>query len=190
MEEKTGEKTEVKMEMAKPSGPKVRQGHILIAIVVIAIVIVAVFFATSSSGQVVAVGNTINVTYTGSFTNGTVFGTNVGGQPLQFTVGANQLIPGFDQGVVGMRLGENKTITVPVNEAYGPVNPQLVMHPPANILGNTIVTVGMGITTDINGHPLQGVVTAVNKTNVTVDFNSPLAGKILVFKIKVLAIKG
>jgi len=182
---------EEKVEEQKPAaaGPKVKQSHMLVAIVVVAIVLVAVFFGMSSSGQTVAVGDTVNVTYTGSFTNGTIFGSNVGGQPLQFTVGANQLIAGFDQGVIGMHVGENKTITVPVNEAYGPVNPSLIVHAPSNVLGNTIATVGMGITTVINGQEVQGEVIAVNSTNVTVNFNPPLAGKTLIFKIKVLAIK-
>jgi FKBP-type peptidyl-prolyl cis-trans isomerase 2 len=174
-----------KVEEKKPSGPKVRQAHILIAIVVVAIIVVAAFFAIGASGQVVAVGDTINVTYVGSFTNGTVFGSNVGGQQLQFTVGANQLIQGVDQGVVGMRVGENKTITVPVNEAYGPVNPELIVVIPSNTFGNKTVQLGGGVSTIVGAQQMQGVITKINATNVTVDFNSPLAGKTVVFQVKV-----
>ena len=64
-------------------------------------------------------GDTVDVFYTGTFTNGTVFDSNVGGQPLQFTVGSGQVIPGFDQAVLGMKLKESKTVTIPANDAYG-----------------------------------------------------------------------
>lgn len=157
----------------------------LIAIVVIAVAIVVVYLASNSS-PVVAAGDTINVYYTGTFTNGTVFDSNVGKQPLQFTVGSGQLIQGFDQGVIGMSLNETKTITVPANEAYGEVNPNLIIQVPLQKLGSQNVSVGMHVT-DSSGN--EGVITAVNSTNATIDFNSPLAGQTLIFKITVISIQ-
>jgi peptidylprolyl isomerase len=176
-------------ETKKAAGSKIKPAYVGIAIAVVVIAIVGAYLAIGMSTPVVAAGDTINVTYTGSFTNGTVFGSNVGGQQMQFTVGSGQLIKGFDDGVIGMRVGEEKNITVPVNEAYGPVNPQMVVVIPANTFGNKTVQVGGGVSTVENGQEVQGVITKVNATNVTVNFNSPLAGKVLVFQIKVLSIK-
>ena len=67
---------------------------------------------------VAAVGDTVNVTYTGMFDNKTVFDTNVNGTPLTFTVGAGQMIPGFDAAVRGMKVNEEKTVTIPADQAY------------------------------------------------------------------------
>lgn len=99
----------------KKSGSKIKPLHVGIIAVLVIIVVAGAYFAVNASAQVVAVGDTINVSYVGTFTNGTVFGVNAVGQTLQFTVGSNQLIPGFDQGVIGMRLDQQKTITVPAN---------------------------------------------------------------------------
>jgi peptidylprolyl isomerase len=176
------------METEQKVGRKIRPLYILIAAIVVIAAVGIIYFVVNASGQVVAVGDTVNVTYTGSFVNGTVFNSNVGGQPLKFTVGSGELIKGFDQGVIGMRLNEQKTITIPVNEAYGPVNPALILEIPSNTFGNQTVNVGMNITSSENGQEVRGVVIAVNKTVVIADFNPLLAGKTLVFEIKVLSI--
>ena len=156
------------------------------------VVIVAYLAATHGPApvSVVAAGDIVNVSYTGTFTNGTVFDSNVGGHQLQFTAGAGQLIKGFDDAVIGMRLGEEKNVTIPVNEAYGEINPALIVSVPSNTFGNHTVQVGSIIRRSLNNTQVQqGVVTAVNATNVTVDFNPPLAGQTLIFQIKVLSIK-
>ena len=92
---------------------------------------------------------------------------------------------GFDQAVRGMHLNETKTVTIPANAAYGEANPALIVQAPADALGNETATVGMGVTRVVNGQQQQGVVTAVNSTTITVDFNSPLAGKTLIFTITI-----
>lgn len=162
--------------------------YALAIIVVIAIIVAVAYMATrgNAAPSVVAVGDNVSVYYTGTLTNGTVFDSNVGKQPLQFTVGSGQLIKGFDQGVIGMKLNETKTITIPANEAYGEVNASQIVTVPRSQLGNGTVTVGMGVSTS-GGQ--QGIVKAVNATSVTVDFNSPLAGQTLIFQIKVVSIK-
>ncbi len=168
-----------------------QKNNMAIAAVVVIIAALAAGYVLLSgvlSPSVVS-GDTVGVYYTGAFTNGTVFNSNVGSKPLTFIVGAGQVIPGFDQAVVGMGLGQNKTVTIPVNQAYGPVNPALIVSVPVNDFGSNTLTVGEYITqTTQSGQQLQGVVTAVNATNVTVDFNSPLAGHALVFTIKVVNI--
>ena len=168
---------------------KLSKVHIAaIAIVLIAAVAV-VYMVVSNAGPVVTNGDTIKVYYTGTFTNGTVFDSNVGKSPLQFTVGSGQVIPGFDNGVIGMKVNEERTITIPANEAYGEINPALITVVPLATFGNQTVEVGMGVGKTVNGQQISGVITAVNKTDATIDFNPPLAGKTLVFNITILSIK-
>ncbi|MDE1869595.1 MAG: peptidylprolyl isomerase [Candidatus Micrarchaeota archaeon] len=160
--------------------------YIIPIVIVIAVIYMAISGATT---PVVAVGDNISVEYTGSFTNGTVFDSSVGRAPLTFKVGSGELIQGFDQAVVGMKIGENKTVTIQPAQGYGLVNPALITTVNASVFGNQTVQVGMMITrTTQGGQQVQGKVTAVNATTVTVDFNHPLAGQTLIFNIKVVAI--
>jgi FKBP-type peptidyl-prolyl cis-trans isomerase FkpA len=71
------------------------------------------------TGATAAAGNTVTVNYTGMFTNGTVFDTSVGRAPIQFQLGSSQVIPGFSQGIVGMKVGGKRRITIPPSLAYG-----------------------------------------------------------------------
>ncbi len=176
---------EEKKTKTKSVGPKIKPVYmIIVAVVVIAaIALVTIGYASSST---VKVGDTIQVNYTGSFTNGTVFGSSAQSGPFNFTVGANQVIPGFDSAVVGMKVGEEKTVTIPANEAYGEINPALFISVPRYLFGNQSVYVGEQVTGTSTGR--HGVITAVNSTNATIDFNSPLAGKTLVFNITVTKI--
>ncbi len=186
MEEKSKDQT--KMAEAAPSKYKfrIRPVYLIgIIVVIIAIAIAGYSTLTPAAQSTVSAGDNISVYYTGSYTNGTVFSTNYGAQPLNFTVGANEVIPGFDNAVLGMRMNETKNVTIPDTEAYGPVNPQLIVFVPITQFGNQSVNVGTAVSTSTGEH---GVIIAKNATNVTVDFNPPLAGRTLVFKIKILAI--
>ena len=136
--------------------------------------------------QTVATGDNVSVYYTGSFTNGTVFGSNEGSQPLFFIAGSNQIIPGFNQAVMDMTVNQTKNVTLPVNEAYGPVNQSLIIQVPLSEFGNRTVGVGEHLSSNTGRY---GVITAINNTTATIDFNSPLAGKILRFQITVRSIK-
>ncbi len=165
--------------------------HAVLIVIVVAAVIAAVYFVGTSNAApaVVADGDNVSVYYTGSFTNGTVFSTNIGQQPFNFTVGAGEVIQGFDQAVIGMSAGQNKTVTIPPQEGYGLVNQSLIVTVPLTVFGNSTVSVGAPITaSDGDGGVKQGVVTSINGTNATVNFNSPLAGKTLVFTIRVVTI--
>jgi peptidylprolyl isomerase len=166
------------------------QKYIIIAAILIALITGVVYFvASASASSVVAKGDTVEVYYTGTLTNGTQFGSNFGEQPFQFTVGANEVIPGFDQGVIGMRINQTKNITIPVNDAYGPINPSLIVEVPISNFGNQTVRIGETVTQVYEGQQVQGTVTAFTLKNVTVDFNPPLAGQTLNFKIKVVGIE-
>ncbi len=159
------------------------------AIIVAAIVIVGilvVYMATNNNAQVVSNGDNVSVYYSGSYANGTVFQSNFGKTPLNFTVGANEMIKGFDQGVIGMKVGETKNITIPPSEAYGEVNQSLIITVPRTSFGNALVTNGMLVSATTGQ---QGIVTGLTNNSVVIDFNPPLAGKTLNFEIKVIAIR-
>ncbi|MGC8649014.1 MAG: FKBP-type peptidyl-prolyl cis-trans isomerase [Candidatus Micrarchaeia archaeon] len=171
-----------------PKSSKINKKSYLIAGIIVVIAIIAVIFAFGSSSQTVVAGDNVSVYYTGSFPNGTVFNTNVGGKLLNFTAGSNQLIPGFSDAVIGMKVGQNKTVTLTPNEAYGPVNPKLIVSVPANAFNsNTLNTMkpGMVVTSPTGA---QGLILSKNNTTVVVNFNPPLAGKTLIFNIKLVSI--
>ncbi len=159
-------------------------------IIIVAFAILAYGANTLLATPTVAIGDNISVYYTGTFTNGTVFDSNVGGTPLNFTVGAKQLISGFDEGVVGMKLHSSKTIVVPDTLGYGPIDPNAIEIVPVSVFGNQTVQAGMTIVRMAqNNQEERGTVLSVNATNVTIDFNNPLAGKTLVFNVTIAAIQ-
>lgn len=176
------------MEKEKRKGFAIKPTYLIVIVAAIAVIIIGVVYmaTNNASAQTVAVGDNISVYYTGTFTNGTVFDSNVGGRPLNFTVGAGQLIKGFDNGVVGMRLNQSKTLTLPPGEAYGEVNQSLIVAVPRSDFGNTSVQVGGAVTTNAGR---RGIITALSATTATVDFNPPLAGQTLIFQVRVVSIK-
>jgi peptidylprolyl isomerase len=164
--------------------------YLLAGIVVVVILAVAAYLMVSGAfTPVVGVGDNVSVYYTGSLANGTVFGSNVGGRPLNFTVGKRQVISGFDNAVIGMKLNETKTVTIPANEAYGQPNPSLIIQVPLNSFVTQNVQVGMIVIQNSSSGQARGIVRTVNATSATVDFNSPLAGQALTFKITIAGIK-
>ena len=136
-------------------------------------------------------GDKVKVEYTGRLEDGTVFdSTEKQGEPLEFEAGSKQLIPGFDEGVIGMELGEQKTIVIEPADAYGEADPNLVRDierknfpPDAPLKPNILVEMGLP-----NGMTLPAVVVEVGDEFVKLDFNHPLAGKTLTFDIKILTI--
>ncbi len=158
-------------------------------VVIIVIIIAALYYLYLIPSQTVQKGSIVSVFYTGSFTNGTVFNSNVGQQPFNFTAGTNETILGFDNAVLGMTLNQTKTVTIPANEAYGYENPNLIVSVPLSDFGNKTINVGSVVTENANGQQVEGLVTSLNSTYAVVNFNSPLAGKTLVFTIRVIGIK-
>ncbi|MCJ7570784.1 MAG: peptidylprolyl isomerase [Candidatus Thermoplasmatota archaeon] len=141
--------------------------------------------------DVVKKGNKVKVEYIGSLEDGTVFDSSERhNQPLEFIVGAGQLLKGFDDAVVGMKIGEEKEIRLPPDEAYGPHNPEFVKDMPRDcfpedqeIQPNMMYMVSLQ-----NGRQIPVRISKVSEDIVTADLNPPLAGKTLVFKIKLLQI--
>jgi peptidylprolyl isomerase len=135
-------------------------------------------------------GDTVKVHYTGKLEDGTVFDTSTDSDPLQFTIGDGQIIPGFEQAVVGMNSGESKTIKVPVDEAYGPHREEMVLVVDRNQLpADLIPEVGQQLQNrQPDGQTIVVTVTDVSESSVTVDANHPLAGKDLTFDIQLVEI--
>jgi FKBP-type peptidyl-prolyl cis-trans isomerase 2 len=134
----------------------------------------------------VKVGDSISVNYTGKLVNGEFFDSSIGREPLAFTAGAGQMIKGFDDAVIGMKIGDKKTITLKPSEAYGEVNPQAIITVDANELPNfDQLQVGMELASS-NG--ARGTITAKTDTNAVIDFNHSLAGKTLIFEIELVSI--
>jgi peptidylprolyl isomerase len=137
-------------------------------------------------------GQTVKVHYTGTLEDGTMFDSSEGRDPLQFTVGGGQVIPGFDAGVTGLKVGESRTVTIPPEEAYGPVNDQLKLEFPIDQVPEGVdTTVGAALEiTHESGQQIPVVVTEVTEELIILDANHPLAGKTLTFEIELVEIVG
>lgn len=133
-------------------------------------------------------GDKAKVHYTGKLEDGTVFDSSQGRQPLEFTLGQGQLIQGFEEGVLGMAVGESKTVTIPPEEAYGHPKEELKVEVnrsefPADIEPQ----VGQRLQLqDMQGNPIGVVISEVQDETVVLDANHPLAGKTLVFDLELM----
>jgi FKBP-type peptidyl-prolyl cis-trans isomerase 2 len=133
----------------------------------------------------VQAGDIISVHYAGKLEDGTMFDSSIGKSPLTFEVGADKVIQGFDKGVLGMMVGETKTITIPAAQAYGEYNPDYVQSLPISLFEQLEeLVVGMSVTW--NGMP--GKVLEFDDNSVKVDFNHELAGKTLIFNVTLVSI--
>jgi peptidylprolyl isomerase len=132
-------------------------------------------------------GDTVRVHYTGRLENGEVFDSSADGEPLEFQVGAQQVIPGFDNGVLGMSVGDKKTIEIEADDAYGPRAEQLVNSIPREgiNLGDTEPTAGMNLIMHVaDDQEIPVTITEVTDTHITLDANHPLAGEKLIFDVE------
>jgi FKBP-type peptidyl-prolyl cis-trans isomerase 2 len=134
-------------------------------------------------------GDKVKVEYKGTFDDGTVFDSSEKcGAPLEFEVGAGQIIPGFENAVMGMENGEEKEFKLEPSDAYGDRNPQLVQKIPRDQLPKEVESGMMLVVGLPNGAQIPVKVTEVTDEWVTIDMNHPLAGENLNFKIKVVGI--
>lgn len=135
-------------------------------------------------------GDTIVIEYTGKLEDGTVFDSTDGKNPLEFTVGEGEVIPGLEKGVIGMSPGESKTIVIPAEEGYGPRLKERVRElDRKRVPENFYPEVGQQLQMyRADGLPVVGTVVAVSETSLTMDYNHPLAGKTLKFEARLLAI--
>ena len=136
-------------------------------------------------------GNTVKVHYTGTLDDGTVFDSSREHAPLEITIGNGQLIQGFDNAVVGMKVGDEKTVTILSQEAYGEHrNELLVQFDIAQFPEDVVPEVGLQLNLkNPEGQVVHAVITSVGADSVTLDANHPLAGKDLSFEIEMMEIQ-
>jgi peptidylprolyl isomerase len=176
------------------NGRKGQSGRFLLGVTII-FLFAALLMAgcTSQKAVVVAPNDTVKVHYTASLaSDGTQFESSLNGTPIEFVAGSGRVIPGFDNAVIGMSVGQNKTVTVPADQAYGPKRQDLIIttektgaladyQPKPGTITYITVTLPDG---SVGRFPII----ASNETTVTVDMNHPLAGQDLVFNIQMVDI--
>jgi peptidylprolyl isomerase len=134
-------------------------------------------------------GDKVGVEYTGTLDDGKVFDSSVGRGPLAFTLGSGEVIKGFDVAVTGMTVGEEKTVKIPHDNAYGDVNPSLVHDFPRDRFPEgTKVGAMLWMQQKEGGQGMPARVSAMTDSTVTLDLNHPLAGKDLNFKLKLVSV--
>ena len=138
--------------------------------------------------MVVKKGDKVKIDYTGTLEDGTVFDSSEKhGQPLEFEIGSGQVIPGFENAIIGMKKGAKKEIDIKPEQAYGSRNDLLIKDVPRDQLPEEGVKQGALLAVQLaNGARVPAKVIKVDKEMVSIDFNHPLAGKTLHFSIKLV----
>jgi peptidylprolyl isomerase len=135
-------------------------------------------------------GDKVKVHYTGKLLSGEQFDSSAGREPLEFTVGAGQMIKGFDEAIPGMAVGDKKTINIAPENAYGEKNDDAIIEfPKENIPADMQLEVGMQLQLrNQEGHPIPVTIVEIKDTVIVLDANHMLAGKELVFDIELVEI--
>lgn len=148
-------------------------------------------FISKLTGEgAVKAGDSVKVHYTGRLDDGTVFDTSEGNEPLAFVVGGGEVIPGFDQAVIGMRVGESRDVTIEADQAYGERNDALSQTVARDQI-NLGVEPEQGMSIEMHtpdGTVIPLIITEVTQTTVTLDANHPLAGQQLRFLVELVEI--
>ena len=134
--------------------------------------------------------STVKVHYTGTLADGTVFDNSRGRDPLEFQLGQSMVIPGFEDAIVGMAVGDSKTVTLAAEAAYGPRHDEMIQQVPKDKLPEGLeLQVGIQLEArSPEGQSIPVLITAVGETEVTLDANHPLAGEALTFEIELVDI--
>ncbi len=141
-------------------------------------------------GPAIEDGAAVQLEYTLTDEAGAVLDSNKGGNPLTYTQGKQQIIPGLEKALSGMRAGEERKVTVNPQEAYGEVDPKAVTEVPKKLIPPNSLSVGAQLVAQTQGGGRQMVrVKEIKEETVIIDLNHPLAGKTLYFDVKVLAVE-
>jgi len=143
---------------------------------------------------VAADGCKVSVNYKGTFPDGTIFDSSEGKEPLQFTLGAKQVVPGFENAIKGMKVGEKKDVVLEPKEAYGDHDAKLVQEVPKEVLEKAGITPEKGLMLALQHPHMPGVqlpaqILEVKESTVTMDLNHPMAGKTLHFTIELVKVE-
>ena len=133
-------------------------------------------------------GSTITVHYTGKLKDGSTFDSSTGKEPLKFQIGSNQVIPGFEDGLIGKSKGDKVTIDIPVDQAYGEIREDLLMKIPNDQLPGP-VQVGQALQAMNGQNVINVLVKEVNDGHAIIDANHPLAGHPLIFEVEVIDVQ-
>ena len=136
-------------------------------------------------------GDTVRIHYTGTLTDGSTFDSSDGREPLEFTVGAGQIIPGLDGAIAGMAVGESKSVEIPADQAYGAADPNARQAVPRDQVPSHIpLDIGTRLQLQApTGQTIPVTVTEVTEAHVVLDANHPLAGKDLTFEVELVEIR-
>ncbi|HEY0545825.1 MAG TPA: peptidylprolyl isomerase [Pyrinomonadaceae bacterium] len=136
-------------------------------------------------------GDTVRVHYEGRLTDGQVFDSSAGGEPLEFEIGSGQVIAGFDDGVTGMSVGDKKSIEIEAEDAYGQRNEALTRAVPRDSINlESEPQPGTTLVLQLpDGNEIPVAITEVTDESITLDANHPLAGQKLIFDIELVGIK-
>ena len=136
-------------------------------------------------------GDTVAVHYKGTLSDGSVFDSSEGNDPIEFTIGEHQVIDGFENAILGMAAGEKKTENIPPEQAYGDREDELVFHVPRSSLqGSMDVVVGDFVRVTLpDGQAASMQIVGLDDQQVTLDANHPLAGQTLTFELELVEIR-
>ncbi len=167
-------------------------GAIILGIVFLKAQFAAAAFAPQSQkdAEVVKAGTVVSLQYTVSGEDGKTIESNKGKDPLKYTHGSQQIIPGLEKELAGLKVGAEKRVRVKPEDAYGPIDPAAIQEfPKENIPPNGLQVGAVLVARGPDGQPLPVTVKEIKDKTVVLDFNHPLAGKTLIFDIKVLDIE-
>ena len=144
--------------------------------------------------KTVQIGDQVSIEYEGMLEDGEIVERSSDTGPVEFEVGTNVMPPGFEKALIGMQEGEEKTLTMTPEEAFGPRDENLLHTVSLSVLGDKIkpepgMVLGMTLDKEGQRHKVPALVIAVNGDEVTIDFNHPLAGKTLTYKLTLKLIK-
>ena len=135
-------------------------------------------------------GDTVRVHYTGTLKDGSVFDSSQGRKPIEFTLGSGQVIPGFEEAITGMAVGDTKTVTIPAAEAYGAHRSDMMLEVPrAQFPPNVQPSIGEQLQVSQGEQAFVVTVREVDDERVVLDGNHPLAGEDLTFALELVAIR-
>lgn len=136
-------------------------------------------------------GETVRVHYTGTLPDGSEFDTSIGRDPIAFTIGEQEVIPGFETAVAELEVGGSVTVDIPCAEAYGERNEDAVQVAPREAFGESVPEAGWMVQLQSPaGEEVTAVVAEVGDETITLDFNHPLAGQDLKFELTLVEIVG
>lgn len=137
----------------------------------------------------VKVGDIVRVHYKGTLNDGTLFDSSEGREPLEFQAGSGMVIKGFDEGVMGMTIGEKKSIHIPIDEAYGDLNPDMIFDfNRAEIPAEIPLVVGETLQMHNGQQTVPVIIRELTEDTVKLDANHPLAGQPLNFDLELVEI--